>query len=151
MNIGEAAAATGISTKMIRYYEEIGVIKSALRTSSGYRVYTDPEIHTLRFVRRARDLGFSVKQISSLLKLWRDRNRASADVKAMALGHVAELERKMQELKEMTSALRHLAENCHGDDMPDCPILHELGCTDCADPVPPKRQRTLGRGFEVVS
>ena len=150
MNIGEAAAATGVSTKMIRYYEEVGVIKSALRTSAGYRVYTHPEIQTLRFVRRARDLGFSVKQISSLLKLWRDGNRASADVKKMALGHVTELEKKMRELKEMTSALRHLAENCHGDDMPDCPILHELGCIDCADPAPPKRQRALGRGFEVV-
>lgn len=110
MNIGDAAAATGVSTKMTRYYEGIGVIKLALRTSSGHRVYIDAEIHTLRFVRRARVLGFSVKQISGLLRLWRDRNRASADVKKLALGHVAELEKKMRELKEMTSALRHLAE-----------------------------------------
>ncbi|OZI45066.1 Cu(I)-responsive transcriptional regulator [Bordetella genomosp. 5] len=127
MNIGQAAAASGISAKMIRYYESIGLIGSATRTASGYRVYTDADLHTLRFVRRARDLGFSVEQMHELLALWRDRSRASADVKRIALEHVAELERKAAELHAMADTLKHLARHCHGDARPDCPILADLG------------------------
>lgn len=148
MNIGDVAKATGISAKMIRYYEDTGLIRAALRTYSGYRVYTENDIQTLRFVRRARDLGFTVKQIDDLLTLWRDRDRASADVKQIAMGHVAELEKKMQELKEMTETLRHLASNCQGDNRPDCPILMSLGHAAPDEPVPPPRDRKKTRGFE---
>ena len=126
MNIGQAAAASGISAKMIRHYETIGLIEAAGRTSSGYRVYTQKDVETLRFIRRSRDLGFPVDQIKELLALWRDRNRASADVKKVALGHIEELEAKMRQLQEMADTLRHLARNCHGDDRPDCPIIHQL-------------------------
>lgn len=129
MNIGDIAKATGISAKMIRYYEETGLIRPATRALSGYRVYSDNDLQTLRFVRRARDLGFTVKQIDDLLTLWRDRTRASASVKEIALGHVAALEKKMQELKEMSDTLLHLASHCHGDTRPDCPILTTLGST----------------------
>jgi MerR family copper efflux transcriptional regulator len=149
MNIGEAAAASGVSTKMIRYYEEIGLIRAPARTASGYRVYSENEVHTLCFIRRARDLGFTVEQMGGLLALWRDRARASGDVKRIALGHVEVLENKMRELQEMVATLRHLAENCHGDDRPDCPIIHELACTDYADHSE-KGHRHLGKGFEVL-
>ncbi|CAM3989557.1 Cu(I)-responsive transcriptional regulator [Bordetella tumbae] len=127
MNIGQAATASGISAKMIRYYESIGLIDSATRTDSGYRVYGDKELHTLRFVRRARDLGFSVEQMHELLALWRDRDRASADVKRVALSHVEGLERKAAELQQMADTLRHLAEHCKGNNRPECPIIEELG------------------------
>ena len=123
MNIGEASKASGVSTKMIRYYEQIGLIKPAHRTHSDYRTYTDNDIHTLRFVRRARDLGFTVEQMKTLLALWRDRTRASADVKAIAMEQIAELERKAAAIAEMTRTLKHLANNCHGDHRPDCPII----------------------------
>jgi Cu(I)-responsive transcriptional regulator len=126
MNIGEAAKASGISAKMIRYYEAIGLIGSAERTAAGYRTYGASDVHTLRFIRRARDLGFSVEQMGDLLALWRDRSRASADVKAIALTHIEELERKAQALKEMSQTLKHLADHCHGDTRPDCPILEEF-------------------------
>lgn len=126
MNIGETAKATGISVKMLRYYEEIGLVRPALRTESGYRVYAEKDIATLRFVRRARDLGFQVKQIAALLDLWRDGNRASADVKALAMQHVREMEERRRELDEMIGTLQHLAHHCHGDDRPDCPILTGL-------------------------
>lgn len=126
MNIGQAAAASGISAKMIRHYETIGLIGAAERTGSGYRVYTQKDVETLRFIRRSRDLGFQVDQIKALLALWRDRNRASADVKKVALSHVAELEAKMRQLQDMADTLRYLAKNCHGDNRPDCPIIHEL-------------------------
>ncbi len=126
MNIGQAAKASGVSSKMIRYYEQIGLIGPALRTASSYRVYGDNDIHTLRFVRRARDLGFSVEQIKELLTLWRDRSRTSADVKAVVLEHIAELERKIAAIQEMTMTLKHLASHCHGDDRPDCPIIDEI-------------------------
>jgi Cu(I)-responsive transcriptional regulator len=127
MNIGEASKETGISVKMIRYYEETGLIRPALRTYSGYRVYAQKEVETLRFVRRSRDLGFTVKQIEALLGLWQDRDRASSDVKQMAMEHVDALERKKAELEEMIGTLRHLAAHCHGDARPDCPILSALG------------------------
>lgn len=126
MNIGEAAAASGVSAKMIRYYEQTGLIKPAARSEAGYRVYSDNEINTLRFVRRARDLGFSVDRIGDLLTLWHDRSRASADVKQIALDHVEALERKMRELQSMAETLRHLAQNCHGDGRPECPIIEGL-------------------------
>lgn len=129
MNIGQAAKQSGISAKMIRYYESIGLIGPAVRTDSGYRVYSDQDLHTLRFVRRARDLGFSVEQMNELLALWKDRSRASADVKRIALEHVDELERKAEALREMAATLKHLAQHCHGDERPDCPILENLGCS----------------------
>lgn len=128
MNIGEASKSTGISAKMIRYYESIGLISPAGRTDSGYRIYSDHDLHTLRFVRRARDLGFSVEQMNELLALWKDRSRASADVKRIALGHVQELERKAEALRDMAATLKHLAAHCQGDDRPDCPILEGLSC-----------------------
>ncbi|CCF00557.1 Cu(I)-responsive transcriptional regulator [Sinorhizobium fredii] len=126
MNIGQASKASGVSSKMIRYYEQIGLIRPALRTASSYRTYGDNDIHTLRFVRRARDLGFSVEQIKELLALWRDRSRASSDVKSVALEHVAELERKIAAIQEMTKTLKYLASHCHGDDRPECPIIDEI-------------------------
>ncbi len=126
MNIGQASQASGISAKMIRYYETIGLIGPAQRTESGYRVYSDADLHTLRFVRRARGLGFSVEQMHELLALWRDRSRASADVKRVALEHVRELERKAAELQQMADTLKHLARHCHGDKRPDCPIIDQL-------------------------
>ncbi|MGO4704485.1 Cu(I)-responsive transcriptional regulator [Microvirga sp. 2MCAF38] len=130
MNIGEAATASGVSAKMIRYYEQIGLIKAAARTESGYRVYSDNDINTLLFIRRSRDLGFSVEKIGELLTLWHDRSRASAVVKQIALDHVDALERKMRELQGMADTLRHLAQNCHGDGRPDCPIIEELAHTE---------------------
>ncbi len=133
MNIGQAAAASGVSAKMIRYYESIGLISAAARTGSGYRVYTDADVHTLRFIRRARDLGFFVEQMTDLLALWQDRSRASSEVKRIALEHVGELERKMQELQGMADTLRHLARHCHGDDRPDCPILNDLADSRAAE------------------
>jgi len=129
MNIGQAAKQSGISAKIIGFHESIGLISPAVRTDSGYRVYSDHDVHTLRFVRRARDLGFSVEQMNELLALWQDRSRASADVKRIALEHVEELERKAEALREMAATLKHLAQHCHGDERPDCPILENLGCS----------------------
>jgi MerR family gold-responsive transcriptional activator of gol and ges genes len=126
MNIGEAAKASGVSAKMIRYYEDTALIPAAARTAAGYRVYSDQDVHRLRFIRRARDLGFSVEGIRELLGLWRDRERHSADVKRLALAHVAELRQKIRELEDMASTLETLAACCHGNDRPDCPILSEL-------------------------
>ena len=147
MNIGQAAAASGVSAKMIRYHESIGLIPKTARTQAGYRVYSDQDVHTLRFIRRARDLGFSVEQIADLVSLWHDRERASKDVKAIALEHVNVLERKIRELQEMASTLKHLAENCCGDSRPHCPILEELA-SEGPLPVHPKpdaRFGTLGK------
>lgn len=126
MNIGEAAAASGVSAKMIRYYESIGLITGVSRTEAGYRVYSGDDVHTLRFIRRARDLGFSVEQMGNLLALWSDRSRASADVKRIAIEHVNELERKMREIRDMAKTLRHLADHCQGDGRPHCPIIEDL-------------------------
>ena len=126
MNIGQAADASGVSAKMIRYYESIGLIPKTVRTEAGYRVYSDNDVHTLGFIRRARDLGFSVEQIGELVTLWRDRDRASTDVKRIALEHVDILERKARELQEMAATLRHLAKHCHGDERPECPIIEGL-------------------------
>ena len=129
MNIGSAARASGVSAKMIRYYESIGLIPKAARSQSGYRNYTEADVHTLRFIRRARDLGFPVEQIGELLALWHDTSRASADVKQVALAHVEALETKARELMAMSRTLRHLAETCHGDARPHCPILDDLAAS----------------------
>ncbi|MBX2988646.1 MAG: Cu(I)-responsive transcriptional regulator [Bdellovibrionaceae bacterium] len=126
MNIGEAAARSGVNAKLIRHYESIGVIPKAARSGGGYRTYTDNDVHTLAFVKRARGLGFSMKEIKKLVSLWRNKSRASADVKALALRHVQELEKKIAELDAMAKTLRHLARACHGDGRPDCPILEGL-------------------------
>ena len=126
VNIGEAAGGSGVSAKMIRHYEEIGVIPKASRTASGYRIYRDADVHILRFVKRARDLGFSMREIQRLLALWNDRRRASSDVKRLAMKHVAELERKISELHAMRKSLVDLVHHCHGDHRPECPILDDL-------------------------
>ncbi|MGW5956351.1 Cu(I)-responsive transcriptional regulator [Methylorubrum thiocyanatum] len=126
VTIGEAARVTGVSAKMIRYYEETGLLGPAGRTAAGYRVYSEGDLHALRFVRRARDLGFSMQEIADLLALWQDRSRASAAVKAVALDHVADLRRRIGELEAIARTLEHLAERCCGDERPDCPILDDL-------------------------
>ncbi len=126
MNIGDAATASGISAKMIRHYESIHLIRPSVRTDAGYRTYNDNDVHTLRFIKRARSLGFSLDRIRDLLSLWNDSHRTSADVKAIALIHVTELEKQIAELSEMRNTLAHLAHCCHGDDRPDCPILQGL-------------------------
>jgi MerR family copper efflux transcriptional regulator len=131
-NIGEAARASGVSAKMIRHYEEIGVIPKAGRTVAGYRLYRDADVHTLRFVHRARELGFSMKEIGALLGLWRNRRRSSADVHRLAARHLAALDRKIVEMDAMRRTLRHLVAHCHGDDRPDCPILDDLGALEPA-------------------
>lgn len=126
MNIGDASRASGITAKMIRHYESIGLIDAPARSGAGYRVYSKADVHTLRFVKRARSLGFSIDETRALLGLWRDQNRASAEVKAVALKHVRDLEAKAAGLQEMARTLRHLASTCHGDERPDCPILADL-------------------------
>jgi len=126
MNIGEAAKASGVSAKLIRYYESIGLIPEAGRTAAGYRVYSASEVRILRFVKRARTLGFSIERIQALVGLWRDKQRASAEVKRIALAHVDELEAKITEMRAMADTLRELADSCHGDARPDCPILRDL-------------------------
>lgn len=125
-NIGEASDRTGVSAKMIRHYESIGLIPAASRTFANYRLYSETDLHRLRFIKRARNLGFAIKQIETLLALWGDPGRASAEVKRVALAHAAELAEKARELQSMQHALEHLARNCHGDQRPDCPILDDL-------------------------
>lgn len=132
MNIGEAARRSGVSAKMIRYYESIGLIEAPPRTQAQYRVYEADDVHTLRFVRRSRNLGFSLDETRALLALWRDKSRASADVKQLAMSHVRDLEAKAAELQAMADTLRHLAEHCHGDGRPDCPILSDLAAAPAA-------------------
>ncbi len=134
MNIGEAAALSGISAKAIRYYESIGLIEPAPRSDGGYRSYGGTDVAFLTFIRRARGLGFSVEDVANLLGLYRDRNRASADVKAIAQAHVGGIERKIAELESIRRTLAHLIENCHGDERPDCPILDDFaGATPPGD------------------
>jgi MerR family copper efflux transcriptional regulator len=137
MNIGTAAKRSGVPAKTIRYYESIGLIASAGRSTNGYRVYTAEEVETLRFVSHARSLGFAVKDVGSLLTLWRDRSRASADVKALARGHIAEIDAKIDELRTIRETLVRLVDRCHGDDRPDCPILESLATSPPAPSPPP--------------
>ncbi|MCC2680268.1 MAG: cueR [Pseudobdellovibrio sp.] len=126
MNIGEAAKISGVNSKLIRHYEEIGIIPKASRSESGYRTYAEADVHILSFVKRARNLGFSMKEIKKLVSLWRNKTRASSEVKTLALKHVEEMEKKINELQEMVKTLKHLSKNCHGDGRPDCPILNDL-------------------------
>ena len=125
-NIGQAATQSGVSAKMIRHYESLGLLPTVHRTDAGYRQYGDKEVHTLRFIRRARLLGFSMAEIAELLKLWQNQRRASADVKRIALAHVADLERRIAEMEAMRQTLQQLAQCCQGNQRPDCPILSEL-------------------------
>lgn len=126
MNIGQASDASGVSAKMIRYYEEIGLIQPMGRTGNNYRVYGNEEVHILRFIKRARNLGFSLEESERLLKLWRDKERESAAVKEVALTHISDLERRIAEMQGMVKTLKHLARCCGGDNRPNCPILDDL-------------------------
>ena len=139
LNIGQAANASGVSAKMIRHYEEVGLLPRARRTYAGYRQYSESDLHTLHFIRHARDLGFSIKQIGELVGLWHNRRRPSSKVKALAQAHIEELERKAAETLAMKRALEHLVRCCHGDDRPDCPILDTLGAREGHDGAPSKR------------
>jgi Cu(I)-responsive transcriptional regulator len=125
-NIGETAKASGVSAKMIRHYESIGLIGAAVRTDAGYRVYNERDVQVLQFIHRSRELGFSLEQIKTLLALWQDKQRASKDVRAMARQHIAELDRKIADMQAMRRTLETLATKCHGDERPDCPILDDL-------------------------
>ena len=125
-NIGQAARQSGVSAKMVRHYESLGLLPTVQRTEAGYRQYGEAEVHTLRFIRRARTLGFSMLEIAELLKLWQNKRRASADVKRIALAHVADLERRIAEMEAMRQTLQQLAHCCQGNQRPDCPILSEL-------------------------
>ncbi len=126
MNIGQAAKESGVSAKMIRYYEQIGLIPRADRRESGYRDYSPADVHRLRFIRRARDLGFAVAEINDLLGLWRDKSRQSADVKRIAQAHIAQLHERIESLEQMAATLEILVDCCSGDERPDCPILADL-------------------------
>lgn len=126
MNIGEVATQAGVPAKTIRYYESVGLIPAAARRDNGYRSYSGTDLHTLRFIHRARELGFSVAEVEDLLALWRNKRRKSEAVKAIALGKIAEIERKIAALETMKRTIRHLTAHCHGDARPDCPILDDL-------------------------
>jgi MerR family transcriptional regulator, copper efflux regulator len=126
LTIGQAAAASGVSAKMIRHYEDLGMIPRSNRTASNYRFYTDADVQTLRLVRRSRDLGFSMQQIATLVSLWRNRSRSSATVRRLALEHVDQLQEKIAHLQSMVRTLQQLADTCHGDARPECPILDDL-------------------------
>ena len=126
LNIGQASTRSGVSAKMIRHYESLGLLPVVQRTDAGYRQYGEREVHTLRFIHRARTLGFSMAEIAALLKLWQNKRRASADVKRIAMAHVADLEQRIAEMQSMKQTLTHLAHCCQGNSRPDCPILTEL-------------------------
>lgn len=125
-NIGLASKASGVSVKMIRHYESIGLLKKVARTQANYRVYGDADVHTLRFIRRARTLGFSIDDIRKLLSLWQNKSRSSASVKKVAAAHMAGLRKRIEEMQAMVATLEHLTHHCHGDQRPDCPILEDL-------------------------
>ena len=146
MNIGDAANRSGVSAKMIRYYEGIGLIPTASRTASGYREYEPRDVHMLRFIARARDLGFSVAEITELLDLWRDKDRRSADVKALAQARVRDLRHKIAHLQDMADTLEELANACAGNERPNCPILQRLETLDTDDE--PLSRRRPERGFK---
>ncbi len=124
--ISQAARKSEVSAKMIRHYEELGLIPKARRSPSGYRLYSEEDLHLLKFIKKSRDLGFSTAKIKALLSLWRNRSRSSRDVKNLALSHIQELEQKITELQAMRDVLKKLADHCHGDQRPHCPILEEL-------------------------
>jgi MerR family copper efflux transcriptional regulator len=126
MNIGQAAQASGLSAKMVRYYESIGLVAKASRTDAGYRQYSEVAVQTLRFIKRARDLGFSLERVKTLLALWEDRERKSADVQALARQYIAELDQDIAKLQSIRSQIQHLSHCCHGNDRPECPILDDL-------------------------
>ena len=136
VNIGRAARLSGVSAKMIRHYESLGLLPKVRRTGAGYRQYSSNEVHTLRFIRRARNLGFSIGEITALLGLWQNRRRASAEVKRLALAHAAELSARIAEMTEMKGTLEQLAAHCHGDHRPECPILDDLAADESARPAP---------------
>ena len=133
MTIGDAARASGVSAKMIRYYERIGLIRTAGRTGAGYRTYAEADVRTLRFVHRARELGFPLAAIRRLLSLWHDKSRTSRDVKRIALDTIGDLRRKVAEIDGMVRSLEHLAEHCHGDERPDCPIIDGIAMPTMRD------------------
>lgn len=145
MNIGGAAKASGVSAKMIRYYEQTGLIPKADRRDSGYRDYSPADVHMLRFIRRARDLGFAVAEINELLNLWRDKSRQSADVKRIAQAHIAQLRERIDSLEQMAATLGTLADCCAGDDRPDCPILADLEESGDGEDVPSPSTSKTGR------
>jgi len=126
LTIGEAAARSGVSAKMLRHYESLGLLTGVARSEAGYRLYSAADVHQLRFIRRGRDLGFSMAEIAELMALWRDRGRSSREVKRIAAAHLEDLDRRMRELAEMRRALLALSDCCHGDERPDCPILDGL-------------------------
>ncbi len=130
LNIGDAAKAAGASAKMIRHYETLGLLKRTRRSLGGYRLYDDTDVHTLRFIRRARDLGFSMADITRLLGLWQDRRRASAAVRRIAQAHISDLDRRIAEMQDLRRTLEHLVHHCHGDQRPECPILDDLADSD---------------------
>jgi Cu(I)-responsive transcriptional regulator len=150
MNIGEASRLSGVSPKMIRHYESLGLVPGVPRTDAGYRQYDEDVLHTLRFIRRARDLGFDMKEIAALLQLWRNRRRSSAEVKRIALAHVADLEQRIAAMQAMQRTLKHLAHGCAGDERPDCPILDDLAAEPAAassvGAKAPRRPPTTRRG-----
>ncbi len=143
MDIGETARRTGVPAKTIRYYESVGLVAPARRADNGYRLYGESEIAVLSFIRRARDLGFSIRAVGDLLTLWLDKNRASADVKALALEHARQLDRRIAEMKDMRKTIIALAERCHGDARPDCPILNGIAKPAAG---PKKKSRGKPRG-----
>ena len=144
MNIGQASKASGVTTKMIRYYDEIGLVRPSARTDANYREYDEREINELRFIRRARSLGFSMPEITQLLSLWRDRGRPSREVKAIAERHLADLDARIAEMQAMADTLRHLSHCCAGDDRPDCPILADLTQGALPSDPKPRSRRALG-------
>lgn len=133
LTIGQAAERSGVSAKMLRHYESLGLLPAVARTESGYRLYGEREVHTLRFIRRARDLGFSMAEIGELLALWQDRRRASGHVKRIAETHIADLDRRLADLQAMRRSLAALVHSCQGNDRPDCPILDDLAQGGCHD------------------
>jgi Cu(I)-responsive transcriptional regulator len=150
MNIGQAAQSTGVSAKMIRHYEDVGLLPAPRRTDAGYRQFSGSEVHTLRFIRHARDLGFSISAIGELVGLWQNRKRPSRQVKALAQAHIQELEQKAQELLTMKATLEHLVRCCQGDDRPECPILENLARQGATAPKRTVMQGKPKRGFSAL-
>ena len=135
VNIGEAARLSGVSAKMVRHYESLGLLPHVVRTDSGYRQYSEAEVHTLRFIRRSRELGFSMEEIGELLGLWQNRRRASANVRRVAEKHARDLQQRIEAMQSMQRTLQHLIHCCHGDERPDCPILDDLASAAPAAPL----------------